>query len=301
MNSSEVYIIFPGIRADDIDSWYTVKTLRAALLARNIESKVICFSDYTEEEFRKLPVPIGAVLIQVFTYSVYTKFQKLIQIMNNWKTVFVNNCTAHYNVSNKLSMYGILERNNLCGVKTIGINNYSTIEDASPYFETLGSPLVLKPAYGFLGRSTFLCSTQEEIITNLNSLRTHKDTKNSPAILQEYVRDYPDMFVRVYSTPSFMVGFLSIVPPFETVKFLNYNKYKFRIPYKVAPDLEEYVRKCLKCLSINAGACDVLIRDNGYFLTDVNSIGDYKVFNAICNVNFGEEVVKYLYSKIRGS
>lgn len=302
MNSDEVYIIFPGQRVEGANERYSVITIKKALAERNIKSRLICFDDYSEEEFRRLPAPAGAVFNHVFTYWAYTKYFRIIQLMNNWKTVFVNGCTAHYNVSNKLSMYNILERNNLCDVKTIGINNYSIIEDAKPYFDMLGNPLVLKPAYGFKGKSSFLCTTQEELITNINSLREHRDTKNSPAVLQEYVGDYPDMFIRVYITPTFKAGYLSIVSPFEEVKFVNYNKYKFRVPYRVAPDLEDYVRKCLKCLNINVGTCDVLIRDSGqYFLTDVNSIGDYELLNAVCNVNFHEEVVNYLCSRIKDS
>lgn len=309
MTSDEVYIIFPGLRDEEMEGWYTVRTVSKALLQKGIKSRLICFDDYSESEFLNLPKPRGAVFIHVFTYLVYNRFNKIIQMMNNWNTVFVNSCTAHYNVSNKARMYSVLQQNGLPVAKSVNINNYSNLseEECNRIFSELGSPVVLKPAYGFFGIATFLCYTAEDLIKNLNILRNepnigkfkYSNMTGSPAVIQEYVGDYPDMFIRVYITPTYTKGFLSLVSPFEKTKFLNYNKFRFRIPYKIQPELEDYVRKCMKCLNMNVGACDVLIRDNGFALTDVNSPGNYKVFDAICNTSFGDEIANYLYSKIK--
>lgn len=302
MSNNVVYILYPGTRTSELEDFHTAKTLKRALLKRNIGYKFICFGDYTEEEFKRLPVPAGAVFIHVFTHLSYLKYFSIIRIISEWNTVFVNSCSAHYNVSNKIRMYDIFKQNNIPVAKSFNVNSNSIIslEECSRVISELKSPVVLKPAFGFCGKSTFLCNTSTELVDNISKLRNNPDTKNSPAIIQEYINEYTDMFIRIYCTPTFMRGYLSLSSPFEEKKFLNYNKFKFRVPFKIKPELEEYIRKCLLCLNINVCGCDILLKDGLYYLTDVNSVSNYRLLDIFYDdIDFGDEIIEYLYNQIK--
>jgi glutathione synthase/RimK-type ligase-like ATP-grasp enzyme len=89
------------------------------------------------------------------------------------------------------------------------------------------------------------------------------------------------------------------VSPFEEVKFVNYNKHKFRVLCKVEAELESLVRDTFSALKVNAGCCDVLIDRNGYKITDVNCYGNLGLYIMLSGVNLFENMADYLDSKIK--
>lgn len=294
--NKDVYILLPSPRHEQkANDWYMVKQFKAAFERYNIYARLICIDDYTPEELSHFPEPLAAVFIHVFTHEICEKYSDTIKIINKWKNVLVNDCEAHYNVSNKLKMYDILSQNNIYVAKTFGFDKEELTEkDCNYYFNELGSPLVLKAAFGFTSISAMLCYNTEELKAGYKSLRDNPLTYRSPAVIQKYVDDYSDMVIRVYVTPDHMGGYLSLVSPFEKVKFNNFNLHKFRIPYKVEKRVEDFVRNALKCLNINVCCCDVLIDGDELFLADVNSIGNFKMYDSINNTRFVDEIVKYM-------
>jgi len=304
-----VYIIFPGDRKADIQDWYNVRKTKAALLSKGIQSNLICFSDYTIEEFRALQEPAGVIINHVITHTCSIKYASYLNVMYRWKSVFLNDLNSHDSVSNKIRMYHILSSNNIPIPKTIPINGYSILkrEDADRIVNEFNGSVVVKPYRGFRGQYTFLCKTGQELIDNLNIIRSNKGfhyekttIKNSQAVIQEYVSDYNDVFVRVFATNKHMGGFFGLVSPFEHIKFNNFNnyKYKFRVPYKMELEISSMLRKALDVLNINVAGCDIFKDNNGYKIMDINAFGDFNAYDAICKVNFADKIVECFYNKL---
>jgi len=304
---NNVYIIFPGFRVQGIEEWYNVKSLKQALLCKGISSNLICLDDYTDSEFSLLPDPAGVIIIHVLTHAIITNFSFKLKVISKWNSVFLNDYSAHDSVSNKLRMYHILKQNNISIPNTIGLNGYSHISDEyiGQIFNTLGSPLVIKPYRGFRGQHTALCYDKKDFIENLNIVRSNKKLqyekigiKSSLSVIQEYVKEYADMYIRIYATDTYMGGYLGLVSPFESAAFNNFNKHKFRVPYKIEPEVSILLRKTLSVLNINVAACDLLKDDNGYKIMDINAFGDFKTYDAVCKVNFVDKIVECFYNKL---
>lgn len=294
-----VYLIFPGERRNDIESWYVVRTLSESLLLLGYRSKIICFDDYSADGFKTIKTPVAVIFIHVFTYYNYSKYYDILQIINGWNTVFLNNVYSHYSVSNKAEMYKVLEQVGIDIPKTISISE----KDSIP---TLKFPVVVKPAYGFGGQFAKLCNNLEEVQEALSNIRYSKFqfessyTLNSPAVIQEYVDDYKDLYIKVQVVEDYYIGgYLGLVSPYEENKFDNFNTHKFRVAYKVEKNVEQIVRSAFKILNISVGACDLLKTNTGYKITDINSLGGYKTFDMVNNTNFARYVASYLVNKIK--
>lgn len=298
--SNMIYIIFPGERDEGIENWYIVKTLKRALSKLGYQSKVICFNDYSLDQFQNIDTPIGAVYIHVFTYSMYSKYFDVIQIMNKWDTTFLISGDSHYTASNKALVYHILGSVGFSVPRTV-------VDEGEGVFESLGTPVVVKPSHGFGGQYTSLCYNKEElaiaIATTKNCMfRYEKDyTVGSPTIIQEYLNYYDDLYLRVQVAGDFVCGYMGLVSPYEQKKFNNFNKHRFRIPYKVEPQVETIVRNMLKQLDISVVACDLLKTKDGVKIIDVNSFGDYKTLDIICGINFADKIAECFDQKIKAN
>jgi len=302
-----VYIVFPGYRMEGINAWYSVENLRVALLNKGLQSKLICFSDYTNDEFSNLSTPLGVILIHVITHMCTVKFARHLNVVSGWKSIFLNDFNSHDGASNKLRMYYVLNKNNISIPKTISINGYSPLKeaDADSLINEFNGNVVIKPYRGFRGQHTFLCNNGRELLERLNIIRSSKQLQfekigvsNSQAVLQEYVSDYNDLYIRIYATNNHMGGYLGLVAPSEENKFNNFNKYRFRVPYKIEPEVRNMLYKALNVLNINVAACDLLKDDNGYKIMDINAFGDFKTYDAVCKVNFVDNIVECFYNKL---
>jgi glutathione synthase/RimK-type ligase-like ATP-grasp enzyme len=302
-----VYIVFPGYRVEGIDTWYSVEKLKVTLFNKGIQSKLICFGDYTNDEFSKLSTPLGVILIHVITHMCTVKFAHHLNVVSGWKSIFLNDFNSHDRVSNKLRMYSILNQNNIPIPKTIAINGYSILEDgdADRLIKTFNGDIVVKPYRGFRGQHTFLCKHREELLQSINIIRSNRrlqyeevGIKGSQVVLQEYVREYDDLYIRIYTTNNHMGGYLGLVAPSEENKFNNFNKYRFRVPYKIEPEVRNMLYKALNVLNINVAACDLLKDDNGYKIMDINAFGAFKTYDAVCKVNFVDKIVECFYNKL---
>jgi glutathione synthase/RimK-type ligase-like ATP-grasp enzyme len=309
-----IYIIYPGERplTEDCNEWFSVKPFKEALLSRGYKVEVICFDDYTLEQFNELDIPAAVIFNHIITFHISQKYAGIIDFLKTWDTVFLNDINAQYITSNKIAMYSTLSNHGISVPKSIAVNGNAVIKNDIEFESTIQNtgityPLVVKPSHGFRGRGTSLCNDYNDVVAAIDNVRSARYYYNrslnyhvkSPAIIQEYIGEYPDMFIRVCMTPDHIGGYIFLVSPFEEVKFVNYNKHKFRVLCKVEAELESLVRDTFSALKVNAGCCDVLIDSNGYKITDVNCYGNLGLYIMLSGVNLFENMADYLDSKIK--
>lgn len=308
-----VYIVFPGLRPnpDDSEEWFSVKPFKESLAKLGYKCDLICFDDYTMEEFQELPAPAAVIFNHVVTFYIAHKYAALFELIKTWDTVFLNSVDAQFNTSNKLIMYNILQKNGIDIPKTASIDGSLVLSETEcvESMESLGLnyPVVIKPPHGFKGRSTFLCNDYNSIVEAVDNVRktrfffsrAYNTTLKSPAIIQEYINEYPDMFIRVCVMPGYIGGYISLVSPYEEEKFVNYNKHKFRVYYKLEPELERIIRKSMSVLNVTAASCDVLLSKDGYKVTDINCFGNIAISVILSGENLFDKMTAYLDEKIK--
>lgn len=295
-----VYIIFPGERLPDIENWYIIKTLSRALYKLGYCSKVLCLDDYSPEQIKNIRPPIGAVYIHVFTYLMYNKYYEVIQTLNSWNTTFLISGNSHHTASNKALVYSRLEQAGFNVPKTL-------VDPATNVFDSLGTPVVVKPAHSFEGQFTSLCYSEEELNTAINATKNCKFryeneyTIGAPTLVQEYLNYYDDLYIRVHVAGESLYGYMGIVSPYEDKKFNNFNKHKFRIPYNVDTTIQHMVKNMLKFLDISVVACDMLMTKDDVKIVDVNSLGQYKTLDIIYGINFADKIAECFDQKIKAN
>ena len=91
-----------------------------------------------------------------------------------------------------------------------------------------------------------------------------------------------------------------LTAPFEEEKFVNYNKYKFRIAYKVSEELEAEVKRALSILNVNAALCDLLVTpDGGFKISDVNCYGNLTTMVVQSGLNLYDNLSQFIDEKIK--
>lgn len=299
-----IYINRKEFESTDVASWYSVVKLTEAFNKRGVNVELVPLNTREETPYTiNKPAPDGAIVIDIIDYYMRVRNLDNIEIISQWDTVFLNDVEAKERSDNKLSLYQTLSSS---GISVP--NSYSsprgdesiTLEYAEGLISILGTPVVVKPALGYYGKDTFLCSDAADIVSKVNYIRGHNNDY-VPIVIQEYVNDYNDIVIRVNVVGDYVNAYARVVSPTEDVKFNNDNKFKYRLPIKVPADLKDYILKAKDVLGIDAAACDVLVTNTGYKLIDVNTPGSFKVYDAICQDNFADRVAQCLYEKMQAA
>lgn len=310
--TNKIYIIYPGVRpsAEDCDEWFTVKPFKQTLLEKGYDVDFMCLSDYTIEQFTQLPVPAGVVFNHIISFYAKQTYAEYFEIIKSWDTVFLNDVNAQYLTSNKSIMYSVLEREDVGVPKTITIQSYQLSEDTCNNLlqeKDINYPVVVKPAFGVRAAGTSLCYNYNDIMQTLDIIKQERNVYHTvehkliypPVLVQEYINEYPDMFIRVCVLPGYVGGFVYLVSPYEQDKFATYNNHKFRVAYKVDEDLENIIKKAMAILNVNAACIDVLICKTDYKITDINCFGNLSMNIVLSEINLYQYMVDFLDERIR--
>lgn len=308
-----IYLIHPGeVHPDDnIKDWSIVKPVKESFEKFGYDAKIIVFGDYTYEQFASLPVPDGVVFFEIIAFQASKKYESYLELIKTWDTVFLNDVDTQYITCKKSAMYEILSTHDVDVPKTIVINDEDelTEERFNTLLEAAGIqyPVVVKPDFGRKASMTELCDDYKSAALAIEDIRTtksfycntQKKLLGSPALVQEYVGHYPDMYVRVAVLPGYTGGFMFLTSPFEEEKFVNYNKYKFRVAFKVSEELETEVKRALSVLNVNAAVCDLLATsDGGFKISDVNCYGNLTMSVIQSGLNLYDKLSTFMDEKI---
>lgn len=246
----------------------------------------------------QMSAPDGTILTSI----PYTNFvsNEQINAVVQWPTAFLNNPQTWDITHNKLRLYEHLQLHGFPVPLTVSAptSQFITKNQAEQMFDTVGTQLVCKPAYGEYGRSTHLVSTPELLVQKITEMQAVYGV-NTPIVVQQYINDYNDITLRVnYCRNHYMGCYARVVSPSEEQKFNNDNKIKYRIPVKMPSDLEQYMHEAMRVLDVDAASCDVLITDDGYMLLDVNTPGSFEVHDGICSENFATHIAARMVEKM---
>lgn len=312
--SGLIYLIHPGevYPGDTIEEWSIVKPVKESFEKLGYEAKIIVFGNYSYDQFAALPVPDGVVFFEIITFQASKKYESYLELIKTWDTVFLHDVDTQYITCKKSAMYEILSSHGIQVPKTIVINAEDELTeeglDSLLQAADIEYPVVVKPDFGRKASMTELCYDYESASIAIQDIR---DTKrfyngelkqmfNSPVLVQEYVGHYPDMYVRVAVLPGYTGGCMFLTAPFEEEKFVNYNKYKFRIAYKVSEELEDEVKRALAILNVNAALCDLLVTaDGGFKISDVNCYGNLTTMVVQSGLNLYDNLTQFMDEKIK--
>lgn len=283
-------------------NWYPLKNLRAAIIRHGLECKFVQFNKCPTHYLQQMGQPSGAILTDILDYSIRQQWGDQISVISKWQTTYLNDVTTWDLAHNKLKLYNFLSARgvDMPITKSGPIGSFMTMDQAEECFSTMGGKLVVKPAYGWYGRDTFLVDSCEELIKSVSNIQV-KRGMNVPIVIQQYVGDYPDVVLRVSFCGDYMACYTRIVSPFEDVKFNNDNKFKYRVPISMPNCLRQYVKQLKDTLKVDAASCDVLIASNGYRLTDVNIPGSFKLHDVLFKEDFADRMITRLKQKMNSS
>lgn len=309
-----IYLIHPGdvIPGDNVNEWSIVKPVKETFEKFGYDARIIVFGDYTYEQFSALPVPDGVVFFEIITFQASKKYESYLELIKTWDTVFLHDVETQYITCKKSAMYEILSANDVDVPKTIVINGDDELTEEG--FDSLLQaadiqyPVVVKPDFGRKASMTELCYNYEDACLAIEDIRStkcyycneQKKMLGSPALVQEYVGHYPDLYVRVAVLPGgYTGGCMFLTAPFEEEKFVNYNKYKFRISYKVSEELESEVKRALAILNVNAALLDLLVTPEGGFkFSDINCYGNLTTMVIQSGLNLYDNLSQFMDEKI---
>jgi glutathione synthase/RimK-type ligase-like ATP-grasp enzyme len=248
---------------------------------------------------QQMPTPAGCVLTDILDYSVRIKSQSQINLAQQWHTTFLNDPHTWDLTHNKLLMYQHLQS---CGISVpntvaCATGQFVSKKQAEEIFDQFDGQAVVKPAYGWYGKNTYLVNSTDDLVDKITQIQVQHGV-NVPIVIQEYVGNYRDIVLRVNYCRDYIGCYARIVSPFEEEKFNNDNKFKYRVPIAVPCDLKNYVLSVMQSLGVDAASCDVLISNNGYKITDVNTPGSFRVHDGICRANFASHLANRLMQKI---
>lgn len=309
-----IYIIYPGELhpEDNCSEWVSVKPVRESFSKIGYNVEVLSFGEYTYEQLTQLPVPAGVFFVDVITFYASQKYADYLEFIKTWDTVFLNGVDSQFITAKKSSMYEILSNEGIDVPKTIIVDGEQELTEEA--FNLLLEnadiqyPVVVKPDFGLKGTMTQLCEDYNSASLAIDDIRntryfycnTAKKVIRSTALVQEYVGDYPDMFVRVTVLPGHTGGYIFLTSPYEEEKFVNYNKHKFRVAYKVDPEIESAVKNAMSILGANAACCDLLITDEGgYKITDINCCGNLTMNVVQTGLNLFDNLASFMDEKIK--
>lgn len=277
---------------------YILRSIAQNLEEHNVAIEHIPLNIVPASFLEEMPAPEGTILTSILHKTFVSQDQA--NAVAQWSTTFLNDPQSWDLTHNKLRMYQHLKSCGFVVPHTLSAptSQFITMAQAEEIFDTIGTQLVCKPAYGEYGRSTYLVATPLELLEKITETQAMYGI-NEPIVVQQYIDNYNDITLRViYCRNHYMGCYARLVSPSEEKKFNNDNEVKYRIPIKVPNDLEQYMHEAMRVLGVDAACCDVLITDNGYMLVDVNTPGSFEVHDGICSESFGRHIAARMIEKM---
>jgi ATP-GRASP peptide maturase of grasp-with-spasm system len=209
----------------------------------------------------------------------------------------------------------------LCNVKSIGnpqtskVNKITTCEIAKKYnfkvpdfiittkkdellkFYKKHKKIISKSLYGLPGFSTnnMNYSAKTKIIESINDENCADSFGVS--LFQEYIEKRIELRVFFLNDKFYPSAIFSQNDIQTKVDFRNYNRNRPNrvVPYKLADDVIEKLKKINKELSLTTGSYDLILTpENEYYFLEVNPIGQFAQVSLPCNYYLEKEIAKEL-------
>lgn len=97
----------------------------------------------------------------------------------------------------------------------------------------------------------------------------------------------------------FSMAIISQLDPQTKTDFRNYNRVNpnRREPYKLPLEVEEKLNSFMSEMGLLFGSFDILVKDNEYYLLEVNPVGQFGMTSTPCNYPIEEEIAKWLINE----
>ena len=138
-----------------------------------------------------------------------------------------------------------------------------------------GGGRIIKPASGSWGRLTAIVSDGEAKLL----IKHAKD--HLPVLLQERIGDGSDL--RIFVINGTVVASMMRKPPQGDWRS-NVARGGLAMPIKVNGELEEYAIKATEAVGAFYAGVDVLIGKDGYYISEVNGIPEFKAISRVSGV-----------------
>ncbi|WP_291765682.1 RimK family alpha-L-glutamate ligase [Caldivirga sp. UBA161] len=149
---------------------------------------------------------------------------------------------------------------------------------------------IIKPASGSWGRLTAIVSNGEAKLL----IKHAKD--HLPVLLQERIGDGSDL--RIFVINGAVVASMMRKPPQGDWRS-NVARGGLAMPIKVNGELEEYAIKATEAVGAFYAGVDVLIGRDGYYISEVNGIPEFKAISKVSGVKVSFKLAEAVSEWIR--
>jgi len=220
-----------------------------------------------------------------FSHSMY-----ILRMLTNRGIPTINTPEVVHNCGDKISTSLLLEKHN---VPTAKVRIAYTAQSALEAIETLGYPVVLKPAIGSWGRLISKVDNK----TAAEALLEHKEVlgtyHHSIFYIQEFIPK-PGRDIRV-----FVIGdaVIAAIYRYSSHWITNTARGGRAENCPVTPEIAEIARAGAKAVGGGIVALDLFETDNGFIVNEINHTMEFRNSIDTTGVNIPEKMVEYVINE----
>ena len=210
------------------------------------------------------------------------------ELFTQQATTFYNKTSTIYTCRNKAFQYIKLSQNNNCIPKTVFNYNVNTLQETIDNLN--GFPLVVKTHQGERGVGVIKIDSFEGLASTLDLLHEN----NIPHLIQEYID--MDYYVRSLFIGNKQIESIRYNIPKNDFRLTSFRELKAKT-HKLPENVINQCKKSMQLLDVEFAGIDILVKDNKYFISEVNYPCIYLNTQQYTKKNITAEMLKYLIEK----
>jgi glutathione synthase/RimK-type ligase-like ATP-grasp enzyme len=214
--------------------------------------------------------------------------------------VFLNDIDAHYNASNKINIFKILENSGIPIPKTLYLNIPFIDEDIDRIEDEIGWPCVTKWMHGYAKIGVDICHTPYDLYRIAKNRKdialAHRlpESKFNTLIIQKLIS--VKHVVQVHSIGDIHHAVMQF-HPYEQGFKSNLQKGLMTLPHKIDDDIRKISSDVIRCLKLDTVRIEMLLDKDGYKVCEINPQASYGWVTMVHLKNISDILVKHLYNK----
>lgn len=268
---------------------YQAYRMRDEFAAANVPADIVRNDDFV------VTIEDGALQNKLRDYDVavcWDKDKYVLQALDRLGVPLYNGCRAVTLCDDKMSTYialsnaGIPMPDTLPGLLCFRPEEPIRMRSAEAAERALGYPMVIKEAYGSLGRGVYLVRDRNEL------MQKAEEVKCKPHLLQRFVATSAGRDLRVIVVGDTVLGGMLRVSSGDFRS--NIGAGGTGTAYAVPPDVQALARKVAKLLGLDYCGIDFLFGEHGFTVCEVNSNAFFQTFERVTGCNVAKAYVQHI-------
>lgn len=203
-------------------------------------------------------------------------------------TTFYNKIETIFVCKNKAYQYIKLAQNKLPIPKTVITYDITNLQSSIDLVN--GFPLIIKTNHGERGIGVIKIDSFDGLLSTLDLLKN----QNIPHVIQEYID--MDYYVRTVFVGEKELGTIRYDIPKNDFRLVNFREMQATL-HTLPEKIISHCKKAMNLLDTEFAGIDLLVKDNQYYISEVNFPCIYLNTQKLVQKNISEKILEYLILK----